>query len=286
MNIVVNEELKAYIDPLTPEEHEALERSILTEGCRDALVLWGDVLVDGHNRYGICQKHGLPFQTVQNTRFKTIEDVHLWMIDQHLGRRSISDFLRGVLALRKKDIVDERRARALAETASSDDNDAPFDADPPPATEASAAAANAAALPPPAPLSSREAIARAARLSSNQVVMIEKIQKQAAPELVAAVKSGVISINTAAAVASLPAEEQVFAANAGKDELRQAAKRVREARRKPREEPDESAESSTAGQPANQADAVQLLEQRVAELTAENDALRRQVAELEAQLVN
>jgi hypothetical protein len=40
MNIVVNEELKAYIDPLTPEEHEALERSLLAEGCRDALVLW------------------------------------------------------------------------------------------------------------------------------------------------------------------------------------------------------------------------------------------------------
>jgi hypothetical protein len=283
MNIVVNEELKAYIDPLTPEEHEALERSILTEGCRDALVLWGDVLVDGHNRYGICQKHGLPFQTVQNTRFKTIEDVHLWMIDQHLGRRSISDFLRGVLALRKKDIVDERRARALADTAPSDDNDAPFDADPP---AAGPSEDSAPALPPPAPLSSREAIARAARLSSNQVVMIEKIQKQAAPELVAAVKSGVISINTAAAVASLPAEEQVFAANAGKDELKQAAKRVREAKRKLREEPDESAESNPAGQPAKQADAVQLLEQRVAELMAENDALRRQVAELEAQLVN
>ncbi|CAN7518368.1 plasmid replication/partition related protein [Variovorax paradoxus] len=282
MNIVVNEELKAYIDPLTPEEHEALERSILTEGCRDALVLWGDVLVDGHNRYGICQKHGLPFQTVQNTRFKTIEDVHLWMIDQHLGRRSISDFLRGVLALRKKDIVDERRARALAETARPDDG-APFDADTPAAeSPAESPAESAAALPSPAPLSSREAIARAARLSSNQVVMIEKIQKQAAPELVAAVKSGVISINTAAAVASLPAEEQVSAANAGKDELRQAAKRVREARRKPREA---SAESDTADQPAGQQlDAVQMLERRVAELTAENDGLRRQVAELRAQL--
>ncbi|KLN55481.1 plasmid replication/partition related protein [Variovorax paradoxus] len=279
MNIVVNEELKAYIDPLTPEEHEALERSILTEGCRDALVLWGDVLVDGHNRYGICQKHGLPFQTVQNTRFKTIEDVHLWMIDQHLGRRSISDFLRGVLALRKKDIVDERRARALAETARPDD-DAPFDADTPAAEPSTDN--GAAALPPPAPLSSREAIARAARLSSNQVVMIEKIQKQAAPELVAAVKSGVISINTAAAVASLPAEEQVSAANAGKDELKQAAKRVREAKRKPREE---SAESDAADQPAGQqSDAVQMLERRVAELTAENESLRRQVAELQAQL--
>ena len=277
MNIVVNEELKAYIDPLTPEEHEALERSILTEGCRDALVLWGDVLVDGHNRYGICRKHDLPFQTVQNTRFKTIEDVHLWMIDQHLGRRSISDYLRGVLALRKKDIVDERRSRALAETPSSDD--APFDVDTP-ATES--ASDNAPALPPPAPMNSRESIAKAARLSSNQVVMIEKIQKQAAPELVAAVKSGVISINTAAAVASLPAEEQVTAANAGKDELKQAAKRVREAKRKPREESPESESDEQAARP----DAVQLLEQRVAELTTENEALRRQVAELQAQLAN
>ena len=49
MNITVLEELRAYIDPLTPEEHASLERSILAEGCRDALVLWGEVLVDGHN---------------------------------------------------------------------------------------------------------------------------------------------------------------------------------------------------------------------------------------------
>ena len=57
--ITVNEELKAYIDPLTSDEYAALERSLLAEGCRDALVLWGDLLIDGHNRYGICQKHGI-----------------------------------------------------------------------------------------------------------------------------------------------------------------------------------------------------------------------------------
>lgn len=112
MHIVVNEELKAYIDPLSPEEHAALERSLLAEGCRDALVLWGEVLVDGHNRYGICQKHGLPFQTVQNQNFRSMEDVHLWMIDQHLGRRSVSDFQRGVLALRKREILADRNVRA------------------------------------------------------------------------------------------------------------------------------------------------------------------------------
>src|SRR6059036_835799 len=148
MDIVVNEELKAYIDPLSAEEYEALERSLLAEGCRDALVLWGDILVDGHNRYGLCLKHGLPFDTVQNTRFKSIDDVHLWMIDQHLGRRSVSDFQRGVLALRKKDILAARV--------------------PPPADESSASVSEPVPGPlTPEPLPTREAIAKAARISSN-----------------------------------------------------------------------------------------------------------------------
>ena len=280
MNIVVNEELKAYIDPLTPEEHDALERSILAEGCRDALVLWGDVLVDGHNRYGICQKHGLPFQTVQNTRFQSMEDVHLWMIDQHLGRRSVSDFQRGVLALRKREIVAERRARAAAAFVAGN-----AQAETQPEESSATAAPAAASVAPPEDLSSREAIARAARLSSSQVVMIEKIQKQAAPELVAAVKSGTISLNAAAAVATLPAEEQVAAATAGKDELKQAAKRVREAKRKTREEaaPKNSDEAPQPTEAAH-ADELPALRARVAELTAENEALRQQLAQLRAQL--
>ncbi|MGQ3003003.1 MAG: plasmid replication/partition related protein [Hydrogenophaga sp.] len=275
MHLTVNPELKAYIDPLTPDEHDALERSILAEGCRDALVLWGDVLVDGHNRYGICQKHGLPFQTVQNPRFQTLEDVHLWMIDQHLGRRSVSDFQRGVLALRKREILAERRTRILATSPSPEDL--------PPDEEAPApvAAQNpAVAALEPRPLHSREDIAKAARLSSSQVVMIEKIQKQAAPELVDALKAGAVSLNAAAAVASLPPEEQKAAALAGKDELKLAAKRVREARRKPPE-----ADADAAGEAAEPGtDELTALRQKVAALQAENTALREQVATLRAQL--
>jgi hypothetical protein len=266
MDIVVNEELKAYIDPLTPDEYEALERSLLAEGCRDALVLWGDVLVDGHNRYGICKKHGLPFQTVQNTRFQSMEDVHLWMIDQHLGRRSVSDFQRGVLALRKREIVAARRERAKAAPAEAVADAAPEQA--------------AAPLPPGESLDSREALARAARLKSNQVVMIEKIQQSAAPEVVAAVKSGELTLSAAAAVASLPAEEQSAAADAG--ELKQAAKRVREAKRKPPREKDEAAtqESGVEAAASSGEDEVLALRKRVKELEAENAALRKQVLNL------
>ncbi len=274
MDIVVNESLKAYIDPLTAEEHAALERSLLTEGCRDALVLWGNVLVDGHNRYGICKKHNLPFNTVQNTQFQSMDDVHLWMIDQHLGRRSVSDFQRGVLALRKREILSVRQHQAIAETAS--------DPAPAPGTDSAVTAPNAAGVPATPAFKSREDLAKAARLSSSQVVMIEKIQKQAAPELVAAVKSGVISINAAAAVATLPAEEQVAAASAGKDELKQAAKRVRDAKRAAREAmashavPAQQPAESVGEEPDAQG-LIARLQQRVSELEAENASLREQL---------
>jgi len=273
MDIVVNEELKAYIAPLTPDEHEALERSILAEGCRDALVLWGNVLVDGHNRYGICQQHGLPFQTVQNTRFKSMEDVHLWMIDQHLGRRSVSDFQRGVLALRKREIVTERLRIARSEVQlPADEQEATADAKP----------AASPRLPDSESLATREALARAARLSPSQLVMIEKIQKQAAPELVEAVKAGAISINAAVAVSSLPAEEQVAAVAAGKDELKQAAKRVREASKRKPEAPEQKSEGAAAGDAPHES--VEQLTQRVASLTAENATLRQRISQLESSL--
>jgi hypothetical protein len=248
MNITVNKELLAYIDPLTPDEHEALEKSLLAEGCRDSLVLWGEVLVDGHNRYGICTKHGIPFNTVQNTQFKTLDDVHLWMINQHLGRRSVSDYQRGVLALRKKDILTARVQPAPVEAAV-------------PTPDSTPVVVSEGQM-------TRDDIAKAARISNATINQIEKIQKSAAPELVAAVKSGTISINAAATVASLPVEEQVAAVAGGKKELQQAARQVREAKAVARTEP-ESPEGIIAR-----------LKQIITELSAENAALKTKLTEL------
>lgn len=290
MDIVVKEELKAYIDPLTADEYDALERSILAEGCRDALVLWGEVLVDGHNRHGICQKHGLPFQTVQNTRFQSMDDVHLWMIEQHLGRRSVSDFQRGVLALRKRDILAGRRHLEQAQLQQESDGSA----------EAPAANDDQDGPPwAPAPKVSRADMAREARLSSSQVTMIERIHKQAAPELVEAVKSGVISISAAAAVAALPEDEQRAAAVGGRDELKQAAKRAREAKRKPRKPAQDvlhSADGDAEVDPSRAAEIADALNalgegpaelrQRIIALTLENDTLRQQLATLRRQVAD
>ncbi|MFD2755825.1 plasmid replication/partition related protein [Comamonas terrae] len=283
MDIRIDEGLKAYIDPLTPDEHEALERSILAEGCRDALVLWGDLLIDGHNRYGICIKHGLPFNTVQATQFKNMDDVHLWMIDQHLGRRSVSDFQRGVLALRKREIIAARRAEAAAAVQAAkaeaaeaaNGEEAPWEGDTDPVV--AKALASVAKVPDEA-LDTREALARAARLSAGQVKMIETIQEKAAPEVVAAVKAGELSLNAAAVVATLPVEEQQAVAAEGAEGLKQAAKRVRDARKKPKAAKETEAGDEQAAAPAASPEELQA---RVAELEAENERLRQQVKALQ-----
>ena len=262
LNITLNEELRSFIDPLTPVEYAALERSLLADGCRDALVLWRDVLIDGHNRYDICRKHDIAFRTVQNDRFESLEDVMLWVIDNNLARRSVSDFQRGMLALRKKEIVAARAAQRSAE--------APPDQ---PAEEAPAADDG------DPPWSTREDVAKAARVSANTLSQIERIRKTAAPELVDAVRSGTISVSAAATVASLPPEAQVAAVAGGKKELRQAARQVREqkAGTRPKKEADyESPEDHVKALRAQVGD----LKDRVATLMTENEVLKQKLAAL------
>ncbi len=263
LNITINEELRSFIDPLTPVEYAALERSLLAEGCRDALVLWRDVLIDGHNRYDICRKHDIPFRTVQNDRFESLEDVMLWVIDNNLARRSVSDFQRGMLALRKKEIVAARMAQRAAE--------APPDQPAPDMEED----------PVDPPWSTREDVAKAARVSANTLSQIERIRKTAAPELVEAVRKGDISVSAAATVASLPPQAQVAAVAGGRKELQQAARQVREqkAGAKPKKEvvpesPEEQVKAlrSQVGE----------LKDRVATLLTENEVLKQKLAALGA----
>ena len=108
MNISIDQELKNLIPPLTEEEYAGLEESILNEGCRDAIVLWGETIIDGHNRYEICTKHGIYFRTVQK-EFEDRNAAKLWMMQNQLSRRNLTDFQRIEIAHKCEDAV---RARA------------------------------------------------------------------------------------------------------------------------------------------------------------------------------
>lgn len=87
--IRIDPEFHSYIPPLSDEERQHLEQNIVADGCLVPLVVWGDVLVDGHNRYEICTRLGIPFQTVQKD-FADRESALDWMDAHQLGRRNLT----------------------------------------------------------------------------------------------------------------------------------------------------------------------------------------------------
>lgn len=88
----IDPEFAALIPPLSAEERQQLEENIVQHGgARDPLVVWQQeqVLLDGHNRYEICTRHGLPFR-VEELPFDSREDAADWIDKNQLGRRNLT----------------------------------------------------------------------------------------------------------------------------------------------------------------------------------------------------
>lgn len=207
MQIAVDQEFKALIPPLSADERAQLEANILADGCRDPLVLWGGVLVDGHNRHEICTKHYVPFKTVE-AEFQSRDHAIEWIIKNQFGRRNLSDYQRGVLALRMKPIIEARaksqQIRKPADFVSQkSDEQKPYRAD--------------------------EAVSGLANVSRDTIRKIERIEEVAAPEVKALASSGGVSINLASQFVELPKEVQDEAVEAISQHHEPAKEVMREA---------------------------------------------------------
>lgn len=110
--ITILKEIREYIIPLSDEELFQLEKNILKEGCREPLIVWQKtptqlVLIDGHNRYKICEKHNICFN-MRELSFKDLDEVKVWMVENQMGRRNLTpdqmSYYRGLkyLALKKR----------------------------------------------------------------------------------------------------------------------------------------------------------------------------------------
>lgn len=92
----INPEFKNLIRPLRRKELLQLEENLLADGCREPIITWKGFIVDGHNRYELCSKHGIPFQVLEK-EFSSKEEVIAWICANQLGRRNISEETRKYL---------------------------------------------------------------------------------------------------------------------------------------------------------------------------------------------
>jgi N6-adenosine-specific RNA methylase IME4 len=153
-DIRIDPEFQALIPPMRPEERAQLEANLVADGVREPLVVWyappgdhkcygdsaadcdlspGDcgtvwhcrscdhhpaervgVLLDGHNRYEIATRLGLPFDVIER-ELETRDEAVLWIVNNQFGRRNLLDAARIQLGMRIEPILAEQAKARQAE---------------------------------------------------------------------------------------------------------------------------------------------------------------------------
>ena len=91
INLKIDPEFQSQIPPLTDDEFKQLEENILKEGkLLSPLIVWGNTLVDGHNRYAILQKDPEIYFSTMPLPFESREEVLAWICKNQLGRRNLT----------------------------------------------------------------------------------------------------------------------------------------------------------------------------------------------------
>lgn len=90
MSVAIDAEFAALIHAPSADELKGLEADIVARGCLDAIKTWNGLIVDGHNRFEICERLGKPYR-VEALSFDTREEAKAWMIAHQLGRRNLPE---------------------------------------------------------------------------------------------------------------------------------------------------------------------------------------------------
>ncbi len=109
--LTVLPEMEHLLPPLSVEQFSSLESDILENGCYAPIIVNEDMIViDGHNRFRICEKHGLSYKILMFS-FVDLLEAKQWALDTQKGRRNLDKWELGKIALKLKPEI-EARAKA------------------------------------------------------------------------------------------------------------------------------------------------------------------------------
>jgi hypothetical protein len=90
MELIIDEEFKNLLPPLEDYELRWLEDDIIqNNGIRNPIVVWNNIIIDGHNRYDICKRNHFSMPTVNAPDWvQGRSDVIRWISLNQVGRRN------------------------------------------------------------------------------------------------------------------------------------------------------------------------------------------------------
>ena len=206
---VILPEMAELLPPLSAEQLDALEADLIKNGCYAPIIINEDmVIIDGHNRQALCEKHDLPY-TMAVFSFEDLLEAKQWALDTQKGRRNLEKWELGKIALKLKPEI-EAKARANQGTR----------------TDLSATLPEGSA-----PVDTRKKLAASVGLGERTMGKVMQIGEHAPPAVKEALDSGDLSINQGynitRQVRDLPEERREEAA-ALAVELEKAKKEIRQ----------------------------------------------------------
>lgn len=123
---VILPEMSELLPPLSAEQLDALEADLIKNGCYSPIIVNEDmVIIDGHNRQALCEKHDLPY-TMAVFSFEDLLEAKQWALDTQKGRRNLEKWELGKIALKLKPEIE---AKAKANMAAGGQNFRPSEAE-------------------------------------------------------------------------------------------------------------------------------------------------------------
>ncbi len=105
---VVLPEMAQLLPPLTGEQLAALEADLLANGCYSPIIINENlVVIDGHNRLELCEKHGIPYKMAVFS-FEDMLEAKQWALDTQKGRRNLDKWELGKIALKLKPDIEAK----------------------------------------------------------------------------------------------------------------------------------------------------------------------------------
>ena len=179
---VILPEMAQLLPPLTGEQLAALEADLLANGCYSPIIVNEDmVIVDGHHRHELCEKHGIPYK-IAVFSFQDMLEAKQWALDTQKGRRNLDKWELGKIALKLKPDV---KARAKENMSLGGQAFRPSED----------AEEGLATLPNLPPVDTRKELAEAVGLGERTMGKVMQIDEHAPAPIREALDSGELSIN-------------------------------------------------------------------------------------------
>ena len=104
----IDSEFSKLVDPVEPEQDEALKEAIHISGYVEPILIWNGTIIDGHRRYKMCKDNNIPFRT-REVNFEDRYEAKIFILTHQVAERNLGSIDISELKEKLKELKNHRK---------------------------------------------------------------------------------------------------------------------------------------------------------------------------------